>query len=627
MSAQITSRAQLDALKQQAVARLAKVEQRITVCNGTGCRACGGVEVKDALIAELEKRGLSDRVEVMPTGCQGYCQRAPLVVVEPAGILYHGVAPEDAPRIVSTTIENADLVEDLLLEDPVTGERIPHRDDIRFYTGQQRIVFALNGKIDPTSIGDYIAHEGYQALAKALLDMDSDGIVDEVLRSGLRGRGGAGFPTGRKWEGCRGQPNSPKYVICNGDEGDPGAFMDRSILEGNPHSVIEGMVIAAYAIGDVSEGYVYVRAEYPLAIENLSIALGQAKERGFLGDDILGSGLNFRIEIKKGAGAFVCGESTALMYSIEGKRGMPRLTPPRSVEHGLWGKPTVLNNVETFSNVPQIVLRGAEWYSGIGTETSKGTKVFALAGQVCNTGLVEIPMGVTLRELVFDIGGGVPNGASFKAAQLGGPSGGCLPAELLDVPIDYESLGEHGAIMGSGGVIVLDDTACMVNIARYFLDFTASESCGKCLPCRVGIPTMRDILVRITEGKGELEDLDQLKELAELIRSSALCGLGQTAPNPVLSTLRYFEDEYLAHIEDGICPAGVCEALTAPYAIDPTACKACDQCAKVCPTGAAKGTPGEPPYAIDEAICIRCGACFKACPFGAVTRTPRAVGS
>jgi len=627
MSAQIMSRAQLDALKQQALTRLAKVEQWITVCNGTGCRACGGVEVKDALIAELEKRGLSDRVAVMPTGCQGYCQRAPLVVVEPAGILYHGVAPKDAPRIVSTTIENGDLIEDLLLEDPVTGERIPHRDDIRFYTGQQRIVFALNGKIDPTSIGDYIAHDGYQALAKALLDMNPDGTVNEILRSGLRGRGGAGFPTGRKWEGCRNQPNAPKYVICNGDEGDPGAFMDRSILEGNPHSVIEGMVIAAHAIGDISEGYVYVRAEYPLAIENLSIALGQAEERGFLGDDILGSGLDFRIEIKKGAGAFVCGESTALMYSIEGKRGMPRLTPPRSVEHGLWGKPTVLNNVETFSNVPQIVLRGAEWYSGIGTETSKGTKVFALAGQVCNTGLVEIPMGITLRELVFDIGGGVQNGASFKAAQLGGPSGGCLPTELLDVPIDYESLGEHGAIMGSGGVIVLDDTACMVNIARYFLDFTASESCGKCLPCRVGIPTMRDILVRITEGEGELEDLDRLKQLARLVKSSALCGLGQTAPNPVLSTIRYFEDEYLAHIEEGICPSGVCEALAPPYAIDPDACKACDQCAKACPTGAVKGTPGEPPYAIDEMVCIRCGACFRVCPFGAVIRIPRAAGS
>ena len=626
MSTRITSRAELDGLKEQSLARLAKVEQRITVCNGTGCRACGGVEVKDALIEELNKRGLSDEIEVMPTGCQGYCQRGPLVVVEPDGIFYHGVKPEDAPRIISSTIENGEPVNELLLEDPVTGERIPHRDDIRFYAGQQRIVFALNGKINPTSIGDYLAHDGYQALAKALLDMTPGGIVDEVLSSGLRGRGGAGFPTGRKWRFTRDAPGEIKYVVCNADEGDPGAFMDRSLIEATPHAVLEGMLIAARAIG-ACEAHIYVRAEYPLAVEHIRKAIGDARDLGLVGKNVFGTDFSIDVHVMEGAGAFVCGEETALLQSIEGKRGMPRPRPPFPAQSGLWGRPTNINNVETYANVPPIVLRGAEWYSGIGTETSKGTKIFSLTGKVANNGLVEVPMGTTLRHIIYDVGGGMRSGREFKAAQLGGPSGGCLPTELLDVPIDYESLGEHGAIMGSGGVIVLDDTACMVNIARYFLDFTASESCGKCLPCRVGIPTMRDILVRITEGKGELEDLDQLKELAELVRSSALCGLGQTAPNPVLSTLRYFEDEYLAHIEDGICPAGVCEALTAPYVIDPEACKACDQCAKVCPTGAAKGTPGEPPYAIDEVICIRCGACFKACPFGAVTRTPRAVGS
>jgi NADH:ubiquinone oxidoreductase subunit F (NADH-binding)/(2Fe-2S) ferredoxin/NAD-dependent dihydropyrimidine dehydrogenase PreA subunit len=619
MSQHIASRAQLDELKKEALARLAAVEQRITVCNGTGCRACGGVEVRHALIEEVETRGLSNRIEVMPTGCQGYCQRGPLVVVEPTGIFYHGVAPDDAPRIVSATIENAEPVEDLLLEDPVTGERIPNRDELRFYTGQRRIVFALNGKIDPTSIGDYIAHDGYQALAKALLDMDPEGIVDEILRSGLRGRGGAGFPTGRKWRFTRDAPGEHKYVVCNADEGDPGAFMDRSLLEATPHAILEGMLIAARAIG-AYEAYIYVRAEYPLAVEHIKKAIDDARKVGLIGENVFGADFSIDVHVMEGAGAFVCGEETALLQSIEGRRGTPRPRPPFPAQSGLWGRPTNINNVETYANVPPIVLRGADWYTGIGTETSKGTKIFSLTGKVANNGLVEVPMGTTLRHIVYDVGGGIRGGREFKAAQLGGPSGGCLPAELLDVPIDYESLGEHGAIMGSGGVIVLDDTACMVSVARYFLDFTASESCGKCLPCRVGIPAMRDILVRITEGEGEPEDLDRLRELAELVKSSALCGLGQTAPNPVLSTLRYFADEYRAHIEDRICPAGVCEALTARYSIDPEMCKGCDQCAKTCPTGAAQGTPGQPPYTIDQALCIRCGACFKACPFGAVTR-------
>ena len=618
MTGPIATRADLDVRKAAHRERLDAVEHRITVCNGTGCRACGGVEVKEALVAALDRRGLSDRVAVMPTGCQGYCQRGPLVTIEPEGIFYHGVDPADAERIVTETIEGGGLIDDLLLEDPVTGERVPHHDDVRFYTGQERIVFALNGKIDPTSIGDYLAYDGYQALAKALLDMTPEEVVDEVLRAGLRGRGGAGFPTARKWQLTRDAAGDRKIVVCNADEGDPGAFMDRSLIEATPHAVLEGMLIAARAIG-ADEAYVYVRAEYPLAVEHMRKAIADARALGLVGKNVFGTDFSIDVHVMEGAGAFVCGEETALLRSIEGKRGMPRPRPPFPAESGLWGLPTNLNNVETYANVPSILLRGADAYAGIGTETSKGTKIFSLTGKVANNGLVEVPMGTTLRQIVYEVGGGMRDGRAFKAAQLGGPSGGCLPAELLDVPIDYESLGEHGAIMGSGGIIVLDDTACMVSVARYFLDFTASESCGKCLPCRVGIPTMRDILVRITEGEGELEDLDRLRELAELVKTSALCGLGQTAPNPVLSTLRYFEDEYRAHI-DGVCPAGVCEALAPAYAIDADACKACGKCAEACPTGAARGTPGEPPYAIDAVSCIRCGACFGACPFGAVVR-------
>jgi len=591
-------------------------QRELLVCSGTTCQSVHAAELRGALADAVSRLGSINEIQIVETGCMGPCEQGPLVRVMPDDVLYVKVRPEDAVEIVEEHIANDRVVTRLLWGQETSQSSLP------FFAPQERIVLAHCGVIDPQSIDQYIERGGYEALKQALTNMTPEEVIAVIKDSGLRGRGGAGFPTGRKWEGCRGQAKTPKYVICNGDEGDPGAFMDRSILEGDPHSVIEGMVIAAHAIGDVSEGYVYVRAEYPLAIENLSIALAQAEERGFLGTNILGRGLDFQIEIKKGAGAFVCGESTALMYSIEGKRGMPRLTPPRSVERGLWGKPTVLNNVETFSNVPPILRNGSDWFTGIGTEGSKGTKVFALAGQVCNTGLVEVPMGITLRQLVFDIGGGIPEGRSFKAVQTGGPSGGCLPEELLDLPIDYESLSEHDATMGSGGVIVLDDTACMVSIARYFLDFTASESCGKCLPCRVGIPTMRDILTRITEGEGTAEDIPRLRELANTIRSTALCGLGQTAPNPVISTLRYFEDDYRAHIED----AGACKALVGRYSIDPETCKACDKCAAACPTGAAQGTPGEPPYSIDPALCVKCGACFKACPFGAVTRTPRAVG-
>ncbi len=625
MSVKITSREMLDELKQANLARLDAFEHRITVCNGTGCRACGGVEVKEALAAAIDQRGLSDRIDVMPTGCQGYCQRGPLVVVEPEGTLYPTISPEDAERIVQA-IEQGGLVDELLLEDPITKERVAKRDGIRFYKGQERIAFALNGKIDPTSIGDYIAYDGYQALAKALLEMTPEKIIDEMTRSGLRGRGGAGFPTGRKWAGCRKQEAVPKYVICNGDEGDPGAFMDRSLIEATPHAILEGMLIACHAVGS-SEAHVYVRAEYPLAVEHIRKAIDDARELGLIGENVLGTDFSVDVHVMEGAGAFVCGESTALMYSIEGRRGMPRLTPPRSVEHGLWGKPTVLNNVETFANVPAIILRGAEWFAGIGTETSTGTKVFSLTGKVENNGLVEVPMGTTIRQIVFDIGGGIPDGRSFKAVQTGGPSGGCLPESLLDLPVDYESLSEHDATMGSGGIIVLDDTSCMVDVARFFLDFTASESCGKCAPCRLGVPAMLEILTRITEGEGVPEDIEQLRELASVICSTALCGLGQTAPNPVLSTLHYFEDEYRAHIEEGICPAGSCKALVGAYAIDPDACKACGKCATACPTGAASGTLGQPPYTIDLATCVKCGACFEACPFDAVIRTAKGVSA
>jgi NADH:ubiquinone oxidoreductase subunit F (NADH-binding)/(2Fe-2S) ferredoxin/NAD-dependent dihydropyrimidine dehydrogenase PreA subunit len=591
--------------------------REVRVCSGTACRSAGALDVHVRLAAAITAAGLPDEVTLTETGCMGPCARGPVVHVLPDDVLYTGVRPEDAEEIVREHLVEGRVVDRLLWSE---GLKAPSQ--IPFFTHQRKNVLANSGAIDPDRIDAYEAGGGYGALRRALTEMTPEGIVDAVTDSGLRGRGGAGFPTGRKWRFTLDAPGRPKYVVCNADEGDPGAFMDRAILEGDPHAVIEGMAIAARAIG-ADRGYIYVRAEYPLAISRLRTALEQARDRGWLGDDVLGTGFGFDIELRIGAGAFVCGEETALLQSIEGKRGMPRPRPPFPAQSGLYGRPTLINNVETFANVRTILRDGPEAYASVGTASSKGTKVFALAGQIVNTGLVEVPIGTTLRELVFDIGGGVPEGRELKAIQIGGPSGGCLPVELLDVPIDYESLTEHGAIMGSGGVIVLDDTACMVSVARFFLDFTASESCGKCVPCRVGIPTMRDILVRITEGEGEPEGLDRLRELAERVKSSALCGLGQTAPNPVLSTLRYFEDEYRAHIEDRICPSGVCEALAPPYRIDPEACKACDRCAKVCPTGAARGTPGEPPYEIDEQLCIRCGACYKACPFDAVTRGAR----
>ena len=592
--------------------------REVLVCSGTACRSAGAVELHRRLAAAVAELGLQDKVLLVETGCMGPCAQGPVLRIMPDDVLYTQVLPEDAEEIVRDH-----LIEDRVVRRLLWAEDHESPSSIPFFAHQRKHVLANSGVIDPERIESYAARGGYEALKKALTEMSPEQIIETVVESGLRGRGGAGFPTGRKWRFTRDALGEIKYVVCNADEGDPGAFMDRAILEGDPHAVIEGMAIAARAIG-AAHGYVYVRAEYPLAISRLKTAVQQARDHGWLGSDILGTGFNFDIDLRIGAGAFVCGEETALLASIEGKRGTPRPRPPFPAQSGLWGRPTNINNVETLANVPVVLRNGPAAYASVGTESSKGTKVFALAGHIRNTGLVEVPIGTTLRELVFDIGGGVPSGRHLKAIQIGGPSGGCLPAELLDVPIDYESLTEYGAIMGSGGVIVLDDTACMVNVARFFLDFTASESCGKCLPCRVGIPTMRDILVRITEGEGALDDLDRLRELADLVKSSALCGLGQTAPNPVLSTLRYFEDEYLAHIEDRICPSGVCEALAPPYTIDPEACKACDQCAKVCPTGAAQGTPGEPPYVIDQVLCSRCGACFKVCAFGAVTR---AVGS
>ena len=588
----------------------------VLVCSGTACQSSKSVALKKALVQAVTESGQAAEVRFVETGCMGPCEQGPVVRIMPEDTLYVKVQPEDAQEIVHEHLVGGRVVPRLLWI-----EATPRPCDLPFFAHQRKNVLANCGLIDPCQIEEYIALGGYDALKQVLAEMPPQGVIEVIKDSGLRGRGGAGFPTGKKWEFVRESQGDTKYVVCNADEGDPGAFMDRAILEGDPHTVIEGMAIAAYAVG-AQRGYVYVRAEYPLAIARVRTAVGQAREQGLLGPCVLQTDFSFDIELRIGAGAFVCGEETALIASIEGRRGEPRPRPPFPSQSGLWGRPTLINNVETYANVRSIIRNGAEWFRSIGTETSKGTKVFALAGQVCNTGLVEVPMGITLRELIFDIGGGVLSGKRFKAVQTGGPSGGCLPEALLDVPIDYESLSKHGAIMGSGGIIILDESSCMVNVARYFLDFTANESCGKCVPCRIGIPTMLGILDRITEGKGTADDLDRLRELAQLVRSSSLCGLGQTAPNPVLSTLRYFEGEYWAHIDEKYCPACVCKNLVGAYLIDSDKCRACDLCRKACPTEAAQGTPGEGPYKINEALCIRCGACLEACPFDAVRTGP-----
>lgn len=592
--------------------------KQILVCGGTSCTSSGSKKVIEALESELQKQGLDKEVLVVKTGCFGLCALGPILIVYPEGAFYSQATPEGVIRIVDEHIKKGNIVKDLLYKETVhTDGSIISLSETNFYKKQLRIALRNCGVINPEDIREYIATDGYQALAKVLTKMSPDDVIQELLDSGLRGRGGAGFPTGKKWAFAKASKGDIKYVCCNADEGDPGAFMDRSILEGDPHAIIEAMTIAGYTIG-ANQGYIYVRAEYPIAVQRLEIALGQARECGLLGENILGSKFSFDIEIRLGAGAFVCGEETALMTSIEGHRGEPRPRPPFPAVKGLFGKPTVLNNVETYSNIPQIIRKGAKWYSSMGTETSKGTKVFALGGKITNVGLVEIPMGTTLREIVEEIGGGIPNGKKFKAAQTGGPSGGCIPACHIDTPIDYEHLTALGSMMGSGGLIIMDEDTCMVDISKFYLNFTVDESCGKCTPCRIGTRRLLQFLEKITSGDGEPEDLDKIEELANHMKSSSLCALGQSAPNPVLSTINYFRDEYIAHIKDKHCPAGVCKSLL-HYEIDPGLCKGCTLCARNCPVDAIEGTVKQP-HKIDKTKCIKCGLCEKNCKFGAVLK-------
>jgi NADH:ubiquinone oxidoreductase subunit F (NADH-binding)/(2Fe-2S) ferredoxin len=592
----------------------------VLCCAGTGCTASNSSAIYERFNEELKKYELDQEVKVIRTGCFGLCQKGPIVAIFPDKVYYCHVRPEDVERIVSEHLYKGRIVKDLQLsdEDLQTHEKILDIDKIKFYEKQQRIALRNCGKINPEDIQEYIAVDGYQAFAKCLTEMTPQQVIDVVKASGLRGRGGAGFPTGVKWQFEKDQPGDEKYVICNADEGDPGAFMDRSLLEGDPHAVLEGLAIMGYAVG-AHQGYIYIRAEYPIAVQRLKIAIKQATELGLLGKNILGTGFDFDIEIRLGAGAFVCGEETALIASIEGQRGMPRPKPPFPAVSGVWGKPTSINNVETLGNVAQIILNGAEWFSSIGTEKSKGTKVFALGGKIRNTGLVEVPMGTTLREIIYEIGGGCPNNKEFKAVQTGGPSGGCLTEKELDTPIDYDNLVAAGSMMGSGGMIVLDEDNCMVDVAKFYMGFIVDESCGKCTPCRVGTKRLLEMLTAITEGKGTLEMLDEMEHLCNEIKDTALCGLGQTAPNPILSTLHHFRSEYEAHITEKRCPAGVCKALLT-YSIDPNICRKCSMCAKNCPVGAISGEAGKTPFHIDTDKCIKCGTCLKTCHFGAVSR-------
>jgi NADH:ubiquinone oxidoreductase subunit F (NADH-binding)/(2Fe-2S) ferredoxin/NAD-dependent dihydropyrimidine dehydrogenase PreA subunit len=593
-------------------------QRTIYICQGTGCVSGKSVEITEALKKAVAEQGLQG-VKIDFTGCHGFCEQGPVAIVEPEGIFYAHVGINDVPEIVESHLRDGKPVERLFYKDPVSGEAIPYHKDIKFYNMQQRIILRNCGRLNPERIEDYMATGGYESLKKCLKEMTPEQVIDEIKRSGLRGRGGAGFPTGMKWEFCRNAPGEPKYMICNADEGDPGAFMDRSTMEGDPHTVLEGMTIAAYAMGS-SEGYIYIRAEYPLAVKRVRLAIKQSEEKGFLGDNIMGTDFSLHMHVKEGAGAFVCGEETALMASIEGKRGMPRSRPPFPATSGLWGKPSNINNVKSLATVPVIIARGAEWYAGTGTEKSKGTCVFALTGKIANSGLIEVPMGIPLRKIIYEIGGGIPGGKKFKAVQTGGPSGGCLPESYLDQSVDYESLAAAGSMMGSGGMVVMDEETCIVDVARYFLSFTQAESCGKCVPCRIGTKQMLDILERICRGEGQPEDIDLLQRLGENIKAGSLCQLGQTAPNPVLTTLRYFRDEYEAHINEKRCPALSCTKLISFYIL-PDKCQGCGICARNCPSECIAGDK-RMVHVIDQEKCIKCGTCLEVCPerFGAVVK-------
>ena len=608
---------ELGKLRQAILAEQKPERLQVTVCGGTGCLSNGAEQVVAAFAEEMKKQGLNGTVNLKKTGCHGFCERGPLVTIHPQDIFYQRVSEKDTAEIVAQTLIKGKTVERLLYSDPQTEEKISRHDDIPFYKHQVRIALRNNGRIDPTNIRDYIASGGYAALAKALTSMTPDEIIREVEKSGLRGRGGGGFPAGRKWRSCRDAHGDVRYVVCNGDEGDPGAFMDRSIMEGDPHSVIEGMIIGAFAIGS-GQGYIYVRNEYPLAVKNLTIALGQAREYGFLGKNLFKSGFDFDVRINRGGGAFVCGESSALMASLEGRAGEPRAKYIHTVERGLNDKPTNLNNVETWANVPVIIDRGADWFASLGTAGSKGTKVFSLVGKVKNTGLVEVPMGITLKDIIYKIGGGILKDRDFKAVQTGGPSGGCIPKSLIDMPVDFDELTKAGSMMGSGGMIVMDDTDCMVDVAKYFTKFLEEESCGKCTPCREGVRRMKEVLTDITEGRGTEGSITMLEELSEAIALGSLCALGSTAPNPVLSTLRYFRDEYEAHIQEKRCPAGVCKELIT-YSILEDLCNGCHRCFRECPQQAISGE-AKKPHQIDPAKCIKCGICYDVCKFDAVAK-------
>lgn len=605
----------LEELRAQILASIDPSRPCITVCAGTGCTAGGGMELCAALQEAVAEQGAQDKVDVKITGCRGFCEQGPLVTILPEKVFYTHVQPKDAPEIVKKTILEGGVVERLLYKDPVSGQHCVHEDEVPFYREQQRVLLHDSGSIDPTSFEDYLAVGGYRALVKALFELQPEEIIAEVRKSGLRGRGGAGFPTAIKWELCRNAVGDPKYVICNADEGDPGAFQDRSLIEANPHSVLEGLIIGAYAMG-ASHGYIYIRHEYPLAVERIRIAIESARAHGLLGENILGSGFSFDIDVQLGAGAFVCGEETALIASIEGQAGEPHARPPYPAQKGLFGQPTNINNVKTWATVPYIINNGADWYTQIGTETCKGTTIFSLVGKIKNTGLIEVPMGISLRSLIEDIGGGSATDKKLKAVQTGGPSGGCIPESLWHLPVDYDSLKEAGSIMGSGGMIVMDESTCMVDMARYFLEFSRFESCGKCTACREGVTRMYEILDYITRGYGEEGDIERLEEIGKSIKQSALCGLGQTAPNPVLTTIRYFRDEYEAHIMDSRCPAGVCKELITYYII-PEKCNGCGLCARMCSSDAISGEKKQP-HEIDKELCIRCGICRDVCKFDAV---------